>query len=160
MTSRPDQICISRSVWHRPGNTYLIRPWGHRLCHTFSGEWIELIDYSSFFQREKTSMATCMLFCTSSPFRKRVYSKRKEFVPKEGKLFFNRQVHVYKSYPDEGLMTKILNTMLNHFWFDPLDKAASLASIYDVQALKFNFMAKSICVNMSRQKDTLLNKPS
>ena len=42
---------------------------------------------SVIFTRETTFVTFCLLFCTSIPFWKRVYSKRKEFAPKGSKFF-------------------------------------------------------------------------
>ena len=39
------------------------------------------VDCRPFFTRETTFVTSCLLYCTTNPFRKEVYSKRKEFAP-------------------------------------------------------------------------------
>ena len=56
--------------------------------------WKHLIDFLPFFTRETTFVTSWLFSCTTSPFWKWVYSKRKEFAP-IGSKFFPFRVDLY-----------------------------------------------------------------
>ena len=49
-------------------------------------QFVDFLSDTMYLARETTLVAFCLLFCTSNPFCKGFYSKRKDFDPKVSKF--------------------------------------------------------------------------